>query len=84
LATTGNAYAGVHSPDIVGNFRVDQAWGMFQLSAAAHNVSGSYNNLNTKDASPNPSSETSGHPSDKWGGSVMAAVNIKGLQTGPG
>jgi len=84
VGTTGNAYAGVHSPDIVGNVRVDQAWGMFQLSAAAHNVSGSYNNLNTKDASPNNTSETSGHPSDKWGGSVMAAVSIKGLPTGPG
>jgi hypothetical protein len=33
--TGSNAYAGVHSPDIVGNIRVDQAWGLFQLSAAA-------------------------------------------------
>ena len=43
--TGSNAYAGVHSPDIVGNIRVDQAWGLFQLSAAAHEVSGSYNTL---------------------------------------
>src|SRR5438270_6535984 len=34
--TTGNAYAGVHSPDVVGNIRIDQAWGLFQISAAAH------------------------------------------------
>ena len=31
--TGSNAYAGMHSPDIVGNIRVDQAWGLFQLSA---------------------------------------------------
>src|SRR4051794_22668070 len=46
----GNAYAGVHAPDIVGNIRVDQAWGLFQISAAAHEVSGSYNTLNTAGA----------------------------------
>ena len=34
-------------PDVVGNIRVDQAWGLFQISAAAHEVSGSYNILNT-------------------------------------
>src|SRR3984893_15561588 len=43
--TIGNAYAGVHAPDVVGNIRVDQAWGLFQISAAAHEVNGSYNNL---------------------------------------
>src|SRR3977135_2501649 len=31
-----NSYAGVHSPDVVGNIRIDQAWGLFQFSAAAH------------------------------------------------
>src|ERR1700710_380110 len=40
-----NAYAGAHAPDVVGNIRVDQAWGFFQISAAAHEVSGSYNVL---------------------------------------
>jgi len=44
---TGNAYGGVHAPDGVGNIRVDQAWGLFQISAAAHEVNGSYNVLNT-------------------------------------
>ena len=32
---TGNAYGGTHSPDVVGNIRVDQAWGLFQISGAA-------------------------------------------------
>jgi hypothetical protein len=81
--TGSNAYAGTHSPDIVGNIRIDQAWGLFQLSAAAHEVDGSYNTL-AASAVPNNLSEISGHPDTKWGGSVMAAVNIKNIPTGAG
>jgi Porin subfamily len=81
--TGSNSYAGIHSPDIVGNIRVDQAWGLFQLSAAAHEVSGTYNTLAAGGA-PNALSEISGHPDSKWGGSVMAALNIKNIPTGPG
>ncbi len=78
-----NAYAGTHAPDIVGNIRVDQAWGLFQLSAAAHEVSGSYNILGAG-AVPTALSEISGHPETKWGGAVMAALQIKNIPTGPG
>jgi hypothetical protein len=95
-ATLGgsNVYAGVRAPDVVGNIRVDQAWGLFQISAAAHEVSGSYNVLNTA-AVPagaiGPAggvstglSEISGHPDAKWGGSAMAALQIKNIPTGAG
>ena len=89
-ATLGgsNAYAGVRAPDVVGNIRVDQAWGLVQFSAAAHEVSGSYNVLNAVGAqtgqvgigvgaSPNNLSGNSpGHPDTKWGGSVMAALQL--------
>jgi hypothetical protein len=78
-----NAYAGVHAPDLVGNIRVDQAWGLFQLSGALHEVDASYNVL-TSAALPTPLSEISGHPETKWGGSVMAALQIKNIPTGPG
>ncbi|MCA6119580.1 porin [Bradyrhizobium sp. WSM 1738] len=81
--TGSNAYAGTHAPDIVGNIRVDQAWGLFQLSAAAHEVSGSYNTLGAG-AVPNALSEISGHPESKWGGAVMAALQIKNIPTGAG
>jgi len=81
--TGSNAYAGTHSPDIVGRIRVDQAWGLFQVSAAAHEVSGSYNTLGAG-AVPTAFSEISGHPETKWGGSVMAALQIKNIPTGPG
>ena len=52
--STGNAYAGVHAPEVVGNIRVDQAWGLFQISGAAHEVNGSYNILNTAAFPPVP------------------------------
>ena len=94
---TSNAYAGVHAPEIVGNVRVDQAWGLFQISAAAHEVNGSYNLLNPvpvtavpagalgpPGGAPNTLSEISGHPDTKWGGAVMASLNIKNLPTGAG
>jgi Porin subfamily len=67
VGTLGNAYGGVHSPDVVGNIRIDQAWGLFQISAAAHEVDGSYNTLGAS-AAPTGASELSGHPETKWGG----------------
>jgi hypothetical protein len=92
LGTSANTYAGAHAPDVVGNIRVDQAWGLFQISAAAHEVSGSYNILNTvavpagsvgvAGGASSALSEISGHPETKWGGSVMAALNIKNIPTG--
>jgi Porin subfamily len=91
LGTQNNAYAGVHAPDVVGNIRIDQAWGLFQISGAAHEVNADYNSLGisglpTGIAGPNPfgPSEPSGHPSTKWGGSVMAALQIKNIPTGAG
>jgi hypothetical protein len=81
--TGSNAYAGMRAPDIVGRIRVDQAWGLFQVSASAHEVSGSYNTLGAGSV-PTNLSEISGHPESKWGGSVMAALQIKNLPTGAG
>jgi len=84
VGIAGNAYAGTHAPDVVGSIRIDQAWGLFQISAAAHEVNGSYNNLTATTAAPTTLSEISGHPDTKWGGSVMAALQIKDLPTGAG
>src|SRR3984893_6648689 len=63
LTATGgiaNAYAGVHAPDVVGNIRIDQAWGLFQISAAAHEVNGSYNLLQGSPGTPAPVPGTTG------------------------
>jgi len=37
-ATIANAWGGTNVPDIIGQIRVDQAWGLFQVSAAAHQI----------------------------------------------
>jgi hypothetical protein len=78
-----NSYGGTHAPDIVGNIRVDQAWGLFQISGMAHLVNASYNIVGAGGAAT-ALSEISGHPEDKWGGAVMAALQIKNLPTGAG
>ena len=70
------------APDIVGNIRVDQAWGLFQLSAGAHFVNASYNSLGAGGV-PTNLSEISGHPDSKWG-SAVGALQIKNIPTGAG
>jgi hypothetical protein len=63
------------APDIVGQIRVDQAWGLFQASVAAHdNHAGFYTTAN----------ELSNHPSDKWGWAGQLALSVKNIPTGPG
>jgi len=81
---SANAYDGVHMPDVVGNIRIDQAWGLFQLSGALHEVGASYNALTAGTAQPTAASILSGHPDTKYGGSVMAALQIKNIPTGAG
>ena len=73
-----NSYGGVVAPDIVGQIRVDQAWGLFQASVAAHNVHASYYG-----GSPTLS-EANGHPSDVWGWAGQLALSIKNIPTGAG
>jgi Porin subfamily len=92
---TASAYAGTHAPDIVGNIRVDQAWGLWQISASGHEIEPSYNSLTLGTAQPCGGSVAtatcpfgnslfSGHPDTKWGGAVMSALQIKNIPTGPG
>jgi hypothetical protein len=81
-------YGGSHAPDVTGNIRIDQAWGLWQISGAAHDNNASYNTLVTTPiggfAAPNNASELSGHPTDKWGGAVMTALQIKNIPWGVG
>ena len=69
-----NQYAAPTAPDVVGNIRLDQAWGLLQFSAAAHEVTGAYYT----------GTASAGHPSDKWGFAVTGALQLKNLPTGPG
>jgi hypothetical protein len=69
-----NSYGGTVAPDIIGMVRVDQAWGLFQASVAAHDIHATYYGA----------SETSGHPADKWGWAAQLALSIKNIPTGAG
>lgn len=56
------AYGGMQVGDIVGNLRVDQAWGGAQIMGAAHEVNATYYSLGGA-----PTAASLAHPSDKWG-----------------
>ncbi len=60
-------HQGNNVPDIVGNLRVDQAWGSAQISGALHNVSGGYYGANV----------TTLHPDDRWGWAVGGGLLLK-------
>jgi Porin subfamily len=67
-------YGGTVAPDFVGMIRVDQAWGLFQASVAAHDNHAAYYGA----------TEPTGHPDDKWGFAGQLALSIKNIPTGPG
>jgi hypothetical protein len=69
-----NDWGGIRAPDIVGQLRVDQAWGLAQLSVVGHNMHSAYYGA----------TELTGHPEDKWGFAVQGALSIKNIPTGPG
>jgi len=69
-----NNFGGTRAPDLIAQLRVDQAWGLFQLAAAAHNNHVAYYGA----------TEPTGHPADKWGFAVQASLSIKNVPTGPG
>jgi len=71
----GNAVAGDHVPDVVGNLRMDQAWGSLHFAAAAHEVHGTYYTATNGDT---------GHPGATYGYAVSGAFELKNLPTGAG
>jgi hypothetical protein len=78
LGTGVGDYGGTVSPDIIGVLNVTQAWGMAQLSVAAHdNNAGYYVNSGAGNT-------ITGHPDDKWGFAVQGALSIANIPTGAG
>jgi hypothetical protein len=85
----GTAYGGNSVPDFVGNIRVDQAWGLFQISGAIHDDHATYfagtNGPSTALGGVSQAGFVNfGHPDDKYGGAVQVALQIKNLPTGAG
>ena len=65
-STAGAGYGGYQVPDIVGNLRVDQAWGAAQIMAGAHELNPLYYGTTV----------TTGHPSDSWGWVAGAGLKL--------
>ena len=71
-------------PDLVGNLRVDQAWGSAQIMAAIHNASGGYYSNFPGLVAPaagvppglNPGSSVFGHPGEAWGWATGAGIRF--------
>jgi hypothetical protein len=78
---TGNAVAGDHVPDVVGNLRLDQAWGTLHFAAAAHEVHGTYYGTGL---AADPLVSGNGKPDSTYGFAATAAIELKNLPTGAG
>jgi hypothetical protein len=73
MGSLGNGN-GVGLTDIVGNLRIDQAWGSAQISAALHDARAGYYGP----------TENLGHPGDKWGWAASAGLRLNAPMIGPG
>jgi porin-like protein len=77
LSSTGaitSQYGGFQTPDVVGNLRVDQAWGSAQIMAAYHDVNATYDTGVFKQS----------HPDDKAGWAVGAGIKLNAPMIGQG
>jgi hypothetical protein len=81
FAPGAGAYGGFQAPDIIGNLRVDQAWGSAQLMGALHEVNAGYYDGGTSTGALSPAL---GHPSDKLGWVVGAGFKVNATVIGQG
>jgi porin-like protein len=75
-ALGASAFGGTSYPDIVGVLKVDQAWGVFQASVAAHNNHASYYFGAYQNTVLPALGEFAGHPDDKWGWAGQLALSV--------
>ena len=70
-AAPGNNYVGLRWPDVVGNIRLDQAWGSAQIMGAVHDTSATYYTT-----VPGGTTTGNGHPSDDTGWAAGAGLKF--------
>jgi hypothetical protein len=73
--TSTNDTAGTQMPDVVGNVRLDQAWGSLHFAGAVHNVEHGYNGVGGYGATSAGS---------KTGYALSGGFELKNLPTGAG
>jgi hypothetical protein len=69
-----NSYVGLNWPDVVGNLRLDGAWGSAQVMAAIHDTSATYYGATTG----------TGHPDNATGWAVGGGIKINAPMIGKG
>jgi Porin subfamily len=79
-----NHYSGEYVPAIVGNLRVDQAWGDAQISGAAFRVSCTNTTSGVVAAQDHNCTGGTTLFKDKWGYAALGGVNFKTPFTGAG
>jgi hypothetical protein len=67
VSANNGAYGGQQVGDIVGNLRLDQAWGGAQVMGALHQLNANYYTSTLP---------ASGHPSDDWGFAVGGGLRL--------
>jgi len=76
----------VRYPDIIGNLRIDQAWGSAQIMGALHDASAGYYGNTAFGVACNGVQGTTcaGHPNDKMGFAIGGGIKINFPMIGPG
>ena len=80
------AYGGFQAPDIVANFRIDQAWGSAQIMGALHHLNSFYysSGIFAPGATLGSGTPGSGHPDDKWGFAIGVGIKVNTPMIGHG
>jgi len=76
LLPGNGAYGGFQAPDIVGNLRIDQAWGGAQIMGALHELNGTYYSAAAGAAPSAAGPGITAHPSDAWGWAAGAGLKL--------
>ena len=80
------SYGGFQVPDIVGNLRVDHAWGSAQVMVALHQLNSLYysSGIFAPGATLGSGTPGSGHPDDKWGFAIGGGIKLNTPMIGRG
>jgi hypothetical protein len=84
VSANNGAYGGFQVGDIVGNIRLDQAWGGAQIMGALHEDNGTYYSTLPGVGPLQGGPSSSSHPGDKWGWAGGAGLRLNFPMTGEG
>jgi hypothetical protein len=83
VSANNGAYGGQQIGDIVGNLRLDQAWGGAQIMGALHEDNATYYST-VLGGAPSQGFGNTGHPGDSWGWAAGAGLRLNFPMIGEG